>query len=176
MKKVDDRYQHVEHTFEPIYDKYSEILILGTFPSIKSREQDFYYGHPQNRFWKVLANLTGEEIPQTVEEKKIMLLKHHIAIWDVVQSCDIIGSSDSSIKNVVPADLERVLANSSITRIFVNGEKAYKLYKKYCQAATGRDAVKLPSTSPANAVFTLERLIGSWGELIYEQKEEKNGI
>ncbi|MBR5508747.1 MAG: DNA-deoxyinosine glycosylase [Lachnospiraceae bacterium] len=176
MKTVDHRYQHVEHTFEPVYDEESEILILGTFPSVKSREQDFYYGHPQNRFWKVLANLTGEKIPQTVEDKKEMLLKHHIAIWDVVQSCDIIGSSDSSIKNVVPADLNYVLTNSNITRIFVNGDKAYKLYKKYCQEATGRDAVKLPSTSPANAVFTLERLICSWRELICEQKEERNGI
>ena len=162
IREPDSRYQHVEHTFEPVYDEDSEILILGTFPSVKSREQDFYYGHPQNRFWKVLANLTGEELPETIEEKKAMLLKHHIAIWDVVQSCDIIGSSDSSIKNVMPADLNRVLTNSRITKIFVNGDKAYKLYKKYCQDATGREAVKLPSTSPANAAWSLERLKHEW--------------
>lgn len=167
------RYQHVEHTFEPVYDERSEILILGTFPSVKSREQNFYYGHPQNRFWKVLAGLTGEEVPETIEEKKAMLLKHRIAVWDVIQSCDIIGSSDSSIKNVVPADIKKVLDNSSITRVFANGDKAYKLYKKYCLEETKTAAVKLPSTSPANAIFTLDRLTDVWGELIYERKEEK---
>lgn len=167
------RYQHVEHTFEPVYDEESEILILGTFPSVKSREQNFYYGHPQNRFWKVLAKLTEEELPETIEEKKEMLLKHHIAVWDVIQSCDIIGSSDSSIKNVVPADLNRILEKSRITKIFANGDKAYRLYKKYCQEKTGRTAVKLPSSSPANAIFTLDRLTDVWGELIFERKEEK---
>lgn len=166
-------YQHVEHTFEPICDEHSEILILGTFPSVKSREQNFYYGHPQNRFWKVLASLTGEKLPDTVEEKKELLLKHHIAIWDVVQSCDIIGSSDSSIRNVVPADIRSIVENSHITKIFANGDKAYRLYRKYCQKDTGMQAVKLPSSSPANALFTLERLIDSWGELIYGQREEK---
>lgn len=167
------RYSHVEHTFEPVYDENSEILILGTFPSVKSREQNFYYGHPQNRFWKVLAKLTEEEVPETIEEKKAMLLKHHIAVWDVVESCDIIGSSDSSIKNVVPADLRRVLEGSSIRKIFANGDKAYRLYKKYCQEETGREAVKLPSTSPANAIFPLDRLTEIWGEAIYGRKEEK---
>lgn len=167
------RYQHVEHTFEPVYDEASEILILGTFPSVKSREQNFYYGHPQNRFWKVLAKLTGEELPETVEDKKAMLLKHHIAIWDVVASCDIIGSSDSSIKNVVAADLGPVLERSRITKIFANGDKAYRLYKKYSQEKTGYPAVKLPSSSPANAIFTLDRLTDAWGELIFERKEEK---
>ncbi len=162
-------YQHVEHTFAPVYDRQSELLILGTFPSVKSREQNFYYGHPQNRFWKVLAHLTGEELPGTIEEKKALLLKHHIAVWDVVLSCDIIGSSDSSIKNVVPADIPRILRDSRITRIFVNGDKAYRLYRKYCEKETGREAVKLPSTSPANAVFTLERLTEVWGELIYQK-------
>lgn len=167
------RYSHVEHTFEPVYDENSEILILGTFPSVKSREQNFYYGHPQNRFWKVLAKLTEEEVPETIEEKKAMLLKHHIAVWDVVESCDIIGSSDSSIKNVVPADLRRVLEGSRIRKIFANGDKAYRLYKKYCQEETGREAVKLPSTSPANAIFPLDRLTEIWGEAIYGRKEEK---
>ena len=159
-------YQHVEHTFDPIYDSRSEILILGTFPSVKSREQNFYYGHPQNRFWKVLARLTKEKLPETVEEKKTMLLKHHIAVWDVVAGCDIIGSSDSSIKNVVPADIPKILNGSRITKIFTNGDKAYKLYRKYCENATGIKAVKLPSSSPANAVFTLDRLTDAWRELI----------
>lgn len=173
IPEPDPRYQHVEHTFDPVYDEDSEILILGTFPSVKSREQNFYYGHPQNRFWRVLANLTEEEVPETIEEKKAMLLKHHIAVWDVVLSCDIIGSSDSSIRNVVPADINRVLQNSRVTKIYANGDKAYHLYRKYCQASTGRKAEKLPSTSPANAIFTLERLTDSWGELIYGRKEEK---
>ncbi len=167
------RYQHVEHTFEPVYDRNSKILILGTFPSVKSREQSFYYGHPQNRFWKVLGTLTGEELPQTVEEKKAMLLKHGIAVWDVIQSCDIIGSSDSSIRNVVPAKLGRILESSPIEKIFANGDKAYRLYKKYCQKETGRPIVKLPSTSPANAIFTLERLTDSWKEQIYGKEDKK---
>lgn len=167
------RYQQLEHTFDPVYDRDSELLILGTFPSVKSREQNFYYGHPQNRFWKVLARLTGEVLPQTIEEKKALLIRHHIAVWDVVAGCEIIGSSDSSIRNVIPADIPRVLKDSRITKIFANGEKAYRLYKKYCEELTGIEAVKLPSTSPANAIFTLDRLTDVWGELIYGRKEEK---
>ena len=166
-------YEHVEHTFEPVYNEHSEILILGTFPSVKSREQNFYYGHPQNRFWRVLARLTGEPVPETVDEKKALLLKHHIAVWDVVQSCDIVGSSDSSIRNVVPAEIDRILSYSPVKSIYANGEKAYRLYKKYCQEQTGREIIKLPSTSPANAIFTLERLTDSWNEQIYGRKEEK---
>lgn len=165
-------YQHVEHTFEPVYDEHSEILILGTFPSVKSRENHFYYGHPQNRFWKLLARLTEESVPETVEEKKALLLKHHIALWDVVQSCDIIGSSDSSIKNVVPADIPRILRESSVQKIYANGDKAYRLYKKYCEKETGKEAEKLPSTSPANAIFTLDRLTESWGAEIFGRKGE----
>jgi hypoxanthine-DNA glycosylase len=164
--------QHVEHTFDPVYNGSSKILILGTFPSVKSREQNFYYGHPQNRFWKVLANLTGEPVPISIEEKKSLLYKHEIAIWDVIQSCDIIGSSDSSIKNVVPADLNRVLSESQVTRIFTNGDKAYRLYEKYCQIQTGIEAIKLPSTSPANAVFTLDRLTDTWKKQIYGGEED----
>ncbi len=167
------RYQHAEHTFGPVYDENSEILILGSFPSVKSREKNFYYGHPQNRFWKVIAALTGEQIPETVAEKKEMLLKHRIALWDVVQSCDIIGSSDNSIRNVTPNDLRVVLENSRVTKIFANGDKAFRLYRKYCQKDLEIKAVKLPSTSPANAIFSPERLIDVWGEAIYGQKEEK---
>lgn len=155
-------YQLVRHTFEPVFDERSKILILGTFPSVKSRENNFYYGHPQNRFWKVIAGVTEEAAPQTVEEKKAFLLRNHIAIWDVIAQCEIIGSSDSSIRNAVPCDVNSVLAQSRICQIFANGTKAYELYRKYLFPATGREAVRLPSTSPANAAFRLERLIGEW--------------
>lgn len=161
MKK-EQTYTHVSHDFEPVFDENSKVLILGTFPSVKSRENQFYYGHPQNRFWKVIAGLTESEVPQTIEEKKKLLLEHGIAIWDVIESCDIIGSSDSSIKNVVPADIERVVANSKIQNIYANGGTAKKLYEKYSQKKTGREIIGLPSTSPANAAYSLERLLECW--------------
>ena len=135
-------YEHIVHSFEPVYDKASEILILGTLPSVKSRENNFYYGHKQNRFWKVLATLLKEPVPDTIEEKKAMLLAHRIALWDVIQSCDIKGSSDSSIKNVVPCELEKVLSSSPIRQIYANGGKAWQLYHRYCEKETGREAVK----------------------------------
>lgn len=172
-EKRQGEYIHVEHTFEPVYDKDSRILILGSFPSVKSRENQFYYGHPQNRFWKILANVTGEALPDTIKEKKAMLLRHHIAVWDVIQSCDIIGSSDSSIKNAVPADIGRIVDESRITKIFVNGDKAYQLYRKYCEPDTGITAVRLPSSSPANAAFSLDKLTDVWGGLLgFDRKEE----
>lgn len=164
MKK-EQTYTHVSHDFEPVFDESSKVLILGTFPSVKSRENQFYYGHPQNRFWKVIAGLTESEVPQTIEEKKKLLLEHGIAIWDVIESCDIIGSSDSSIKNVVPADIERVVANSKIQNIYANGGMAKKLYEKYSQKKTGREIIGLPSTSPANAAYSLERLLECWQEV-----------
>lgn len=155
-------YETHTHEFPPIYDKESRILILGTFPSVKSREQQFYYGHPQNRFWKVLAALTDSPIPSTIPEKKELLLKNHIAVWDVIQSCEIIGSSDTSIRNVVPADIPHILARSAIHSIYGNGTKACQLYDKYILSRTGMPIHPLPSTSPANAAFSLERLIQSW--------------
>ena len=164
MKK-EQTYTHVSHDFEPVFGENSKVLILGTFPSVKSRENQFYYGHPQNRFWKVIAGLTESEVPQTIEEKKKLLLEHGIAIWDVIESCDIIGSSDSSIKNVVPADIERVVANSKIQNIYANGGTAKKLYEKYSQKKTGREIIGLPSTSPANAAYSLERLLECWQEV-----------
>lgn len=164
MKK-EQTYTHVSHDFEPVFDENSKVLILGTFPSVKSRENQFYYGHPQNRFWKVIAGLTESEVPQTIEEKKKLLLEHGIAIWDVIESCDIIGSSDSSIKNVVPADIERVVANSKIQNVYANGGTAKKLYEKYSQKKTGREIIGLPSTSPANAAYSLERLLECWQEV-----------
>ena len=138
------------------------MLILGSFPSVKSRESQFFYGHPQNRFWKVIAALTDEKVPLTVEEKRALLEKYHIAVWDVIQSCDIEGSSDSSIKNVVVNDINRILNTADIRQIYCNGTKSYQLYKKYCEKLTGRTAIKLPSTSPANAASKLEKLIDAW--------------
>lgn len=164
MHELSPGYTHIQHTFEPVYDTHSRILILGSFPSVKSRENNFYYGHPQNRFWRLMAQLLSEETPKNIDEKKSMLLRHGIAIWDVVASCDIKGSSDSSIRNVVPADINRVLRAADIQVIIANGDTAYRLYQKYCREETGRDAVRCPSTSPANAVFTLERLAEAWEE------------
>ena len=154
---------HVKHEFEPVYDECSEVLILGTLPSVKSREQNFYYGHPQNRFWKVIAAVTGEEVPTTIEEKKALLHRNHIALWDTIYSCDIIGSSDSSIRNVVPTDLSPIIEQSQIKKIFCNGNTSAKYYKKYQQNLLGTESITLPSTSPANAAFSLEKLINIWG-------------
>ena len=157
-------YQHITHEFEPIFDERSRILILGTLPSVKSREGQFYYHHPQNRFWKVLAKICKTEPPATIAEKKAMLLEHGIAIWDVVQSCDIIGSSDSSIKNVTPADLSVILRQAPVKTIFLNGGKAWARNQKYCAGMTDLPAVKLPSTSPANAAWSLVKLVTVWEE------------
>ena len=158
-------YEHITHSFKPVYDENSRILILGTLPSVKSRENNFYYGHKQNRFWKLLAYLLDEPVPETIDEKKYMLFKNHIAIWDVIQSCDIKGSSDSSIKNVVPSDLEKIILNTKITHIFANGATARKLYEKHHEKKLGIKIEALPSTSPANAAYSLERLINEWSSL-----------
>lgn len=157
-------YTHVEHTFEPIFDEHSKILILGSFPSVSSREQQFYYGHPQNRFWKVLAAVFECDTPVTIEEKKAFLLQNHIAVWDVIKSCDIVGSSDSSIRNVVGNDMDVVLDRSSIQHIYANGDKAYQLFLKYCRREGQPPVSKLPSTSPANAAWNLQRLTERWRE------------
>lgn len=156
-------YTRVKTTFEPVFDKNSRVLILGTFPSVKSREENFYYGHPQNRFWSMIAELTGEAKPVTIEEKKSILLRHRIALWDVVLECDIIGSSDSSIRNVVPADINRILHSTNIEKIIGNGATACRLYDKYCKETIGRDIIKCPSTSPANAACGMEKLKSVWG-------------
>ena len=159
-------YEHIEHTFAPVYDADSKVLILGTLPSVKSRENHFYYGHKQNRFWKVVADLCREPVPETIEEKKAMLLAHHIAIWDVIQSCDIKGSSDSSIRNVEPTDIRRLLAESKITGIYANGNKAGELYRKYQLPLTGKEATVLPSTSPANCRMQYEQLKQEYSRII----------
>ncbi len=159
-------YQNLKHTFDPVFDADSKILILGSFPSVKSRENNFFYGHPQNRFWKVMAGILKWEVPTTIEEKRDMLLSNHVAVWDVIASCSIQGSSDTSIKDVVVNDFSKILEDSAVERIYVNGGKAYELYQKYAEKVTGIKAVKLPSTSPANAAWSLEKLTNTWKELI----------
>lgn len=152
----------LQHPFPPLYDENSKVLILGSFPSVKSREQMFFYGHPQNRFWKVVSMVFGEEIPITIQEKSEFLHSNHIALWDVIASCDIAGSSDSSIKNVVANDLTEILENADIKQIFVNGKTAEKFYNKYIRHSINREAVCLPSTSPANAGWSSDRLVDAW--------------
>ena len=153
------------HPFGPLYNKESRILILGSFPSVKSREQNFFYGHPQNRFWKVIAALYEQPLPQTIEEKKQLILDNRLALWDSIASCEITGSSDSSIKNARANDITVILDSCNIERIYCNGRKSHELYRKYIEPATGRTAVCLPSTSPANAQWSLEKLIGAWAEI-----------
>ena len=156
---------YVEHPIPPLYDKQSRILILGSFPSVKSREAMFFYGHKQNRFWKVLSSVLDCPLPVTVEEKKEMLLSHGIALWDVIASCEIYGSSDSSIRNVVPNDLSVILEQADIKQIYANGTKSFELYQKYVKEDAKRDMIKLPSTSPANASWTLDKLVGEWSQI-----------
>jgi len=156
----------VEHPIKPVYDKNSKVLILGSFPSVKSREANFFYGHPQNRFWKVLAAVFEADVPVTVEEKRAFLLAHGVAVWDVIKSCDIVGSSDSSIKNVVPNDLREILNNADIRQIFVNGKTAEQYYKKYIEKEIGKKAICLPSTSPANAAWSVEKLVAEWKQIL----------
>ena len=158
--------EHITHPIQPFYDEESRILILGSFPSVKSREQMFFYGHPQNRFWKVAAKVFNDETPTTVPEKKLFLKKHNLALWDVIGSCDIEGSSDSSIENVKANDISLILDSAKIDRVFVNGKTAEKYYRKYIEPQTGIKAICLPSTSPANAAWNLERLVRTWREEI----------
>ena len=159
------QYESLNHIFDPIYNNKSKILILGTFPSVKSRENDFYYGHPRNRFWKLISLITDEATPDTIGEKKELLLRNNIAIWDVIKSCDIVGSSDSSIKNVMPADLTPILQTADIQQIYGNGGKAYQLYYKYTYPSTGKEMIVLPSTSPANAAYSIEKLETEWSQI-----------
>ena len=138
------------------------MLILGSFPSVKSREQAFFYGHPQNRFWLVLSNIFESEVPSTIEDKKRLILNNRLALWDVIAECEITGSSDSSIKNVIPNDIGKILADSNIKEIFVNGRTAEKYYIRFTEPIIGKKAIRLPSTSPANAAWSLEALCSEW--------------
>lgn len=155
----------INHPFGALYNNESKILILGSFPSVKSREQNFFYGHPQNRFWKVASAVFGEIEPKTVPEKKEFLLKNRIALWDVIASCDITGSSDSSIKNATVNDFSEILSAADIKQIFVNGKTAEKLYNKYAREKIGRECICLPSTSPANAAWGVDRLLEQWKKI-----------
>ena len=150
------------HPFGPLFNEDSRVLILGSFPSVKSREQNFFYGHPQNRFWKVVAAVFRRPVPETIEEKKELILTGRLALWDSIASCEITGSSDASIRNAKANDISIILENSKIERIYCNGRKSHELYRKYIEAQTGREAICLPSTSPANAQWSLEKLINAW--------------
>ena len=160
--------QHLKHSIPPVYNSESKVLILGSFPSVKSRESNFFYGHPQNRFWRVIANICDSDLPNTIVDKQQMLLTNHIALWDVIDECDIEGSADSSIKNVKPNNLQPILKASKISHIFVNGKTAQKLYQKYLQNQTKMTAVYLPSTSPANAAWSLSRLQTYWRDALID--------
>ncbi len=155
-----------KHPFPPLFDKDSRLLILGSFPSVKSRETMFFYGHPQNRFWKVIASIFDEKVPSSIDEKRELILRNHLALWDVIAECEIEGSSDASIKNAKANDLSVILENAPIEKIIVNGKTAEKAYNKYIEPVTGIKAVVLPSTSPANAAWTLDRLVDAWGSEI----------
>ena len=152
----------LSHPIPPLYDSSSEILILGSFPSVKSRQAMFFYGHPQNRFWKVISAVYESEEPKTIEEKRQFLLSHHIALWDVIASCDIEGSADNTIKNVQANDLSPILTTANIRQIFVNGKTAARYYNRYILPTIGHSVICLPSTSPANAAWSVDRLTDAW--------------
>ena len=154
------------HEFPPVFDKSSEILILGSFPSVKSRQESFFYANPQNRFWKLMAQLLNESTPKDTKDKIVMLKKHKIALWDVIESCDIVGSSDSSISNVVPVDISQILSRANIIKVYANGGKAFELYNKYLYPKTQLDITKLPSTSPANAGYSFDKLLSEWKKIL----------
>lgn len=158
--------EFIVHPIDPVYRADSRILILGSFPSVKSREAMFFYGHPQNRFWRVLGAVYGEEFPQTVPERRDFLLRHRIAAWDVIASCEISGSSDASIKNAAANDIRPILAAAQIRAIYVNGRTAEALYRRHIEPVTGRTAICLPSTSPANAAWSLPRLTEVWKQIL----------
>ena len=154
--------ERIIHPFPPIYNSESRILILGSFPSVASRVQEFYYGHPRNRFWPLLAALLGEAVPHSIQEKKQMLLHHYIALYDAVTACTITGSADASMQSIIPADLSSIFKEAPIQAVFANGTKAYEV----CIKQIGISAVKLPSTSPANARFGFEDILEAWKQLL----------
>lgn len=156
------QYEHIRRNFGPVFDARSRILILGSFPSVRSREAAFYYGHPQNRFWPLLARLLRCTFPPDPAGRTALLLEKRIALWDTVEECDVIGSGDSSIRNVVPVDLMRILNTADIREILCNGSTSYRLFLKYLSPVCGRTPILLPSTSPANAAFSMDRLYAEW--------------
>ena len=158
-------YQTIIHPFEPVFDAKCRVLILGSLPSVKSRENDFYYGHPQNRFWRMLAAVLDAPVPRAIPEKKQLLLAHHIALWDVIARCDIRGSQDASIRNAQPNDIAALAARGKIGYILLNGQAAGRLYEKYVRLPQLPHII-LPSTSPANAAWTMEKLTEIWREAL----------
>lgn len=162
--------QRVNHSFAAYFNSDSKILILGSIPSIKSRKFGFYYMHPQNRFWKVVSKVFNEEYPETIDDKKEFLKRNQIALWDVIESCEIEGSSDSSISEVIPNDIHSLLEKTDIKKIYVTGKKALKLYQQYIYPTTGIEAIYLPSTSPANAILKEEDLIEKYQVIRSEVK------
>lgn len=157
-------YQHISHGFDPVFDERSRVLVLGSFPSVLSRENRFYYGNPRNRFWAVMGAALGEETPapDDIDAKRALLLRHGVALWDVVESCDVRGSSDASIRGVVPADVARITRVAPVVAVLCNGGTAGRLYRRWLEPDTGIPAEVLPSTSPANASWSLERLARRW--------------
>ena len=153
------------HPFAPVWDENCRVLVLGTFPSVKSRENAFYYGHPQNRFWRVLGAVYGKAPPEMVPEKRAFLLRRHIALWDVIAGCEIAGSADSSIRAAAPNDIPGLLEKCAVRRVLLNGKTAEKMYRRYTQPLTGRPCICLPSTSPANAAWSLEKLVEAWNRI-----------
>lgn len=160
------------HPIPPVFDSYARVLILGSFPSVRSRQEGFFYGHPRNRFWQILGGVFEDDVPRSVEEKIHFLHRHHIALWDVIASCEISGSADSTIRNVIPTDLAVILSGARIESVFTNGRTAEKLYRKYQLPLTGIPSVPLPSSSPANAAWSLPRLTEAWCILRYHEKGE----
>ena len=154
--------ERIVHPINPVYDSNSQILILGSFPSVKSREEGFFYGNRQNRFWRVLSALLDQPVPESIKEKKALLLRHGIAVWDVIGECTIEGSDDASIEEAMPNGIKALIDNSSVKAVFTNGKTASKLYRKLVFPTTGIMDTSLPSTSPRNASWTLEKLIGRW--------------
>jgi hypoxanthine-DNA glycosylase len=172
-------YRHIGHGFEPVYDERSRVLVLGSFPSVISRENGFYYGNPRNRFWPVLAACTGRNMPphlaqeESIAAKKLLLLDEGIALWDVVESCDLRGSSDSTIRNVTPVPIERVLDKARIRIVLANGRTAENLYRRFLESRVGLEAIGLPSTSPANAAYSLARLTERWHDALAPYLERR---
>lgn len=166
MTEKVSRYETITHTLKPLYNSESKILILGSFPSVKTREYGFFYGHPQNRFWPVMEKLFNEKLSRDIEERKNFLLSHGIAVYDSIYECDIIGSSDASIKNVKPSNLVEIVKTADIKQVFCNGGTSYKYYKKYHAKKLGLKGAKLPSTSPANARYRLDDLLEEWSEIL----------
>lgn len=166
MAEKDKPYQTIIHPLKPLFGADSRILILGSFPSVKTREYGFFYGHPRNRFWPIMEALFHEELTREIADRRDFLLKHRIAVYDSIAQCDIIGSSDASIQKVIPSDLSEVFQHGSIRQVFCNGAASQKYYKKYHEKLYAIPAIQLPSTSPANAGYSMDDLLAEWKQIL----------